>query len=696
MALRARVLTAAAALFAISAPWAASAQGPAADGARVAELARAVTSEDAAVRRGALAGLEAMGREGVAALLELLVEPGAGDDAGVRMALHGLAVLAGRPGADEWRREFVEASVAFLRSDRQHAAKCFVIAQLELVGDDESVAILGSLAADPQVSDCACRALVAIGTPAARGALRSALGTARGPARVAVIQAIGEVRDAEAVDLLLAEANTGDETGLAAVEALGRVGSPGAASAIAELIRTAAPRERRAAFEAYLLLAEGIMASGDRGLARQLCADALELADSPAALCAALDGLARAGSAADVPLLVRYMNHGDHSVRRAAVRGLAELQGEDVVPAIARAMAGAETALRLELLSVLAARKDPTALGVIEEAANDPSPEVRVISHHILGRLDDPSLEETLIEAARSGSEPVHEVALAAYLRLADAAARTDRARAAAMCHLALAAARTDATRRLVLRALRGVADTDSLALVEPLANIGALRVDAIEVYVAVARRLRETGQDEPYRDMLLTALGMGPPRHLASEIAQELRAMGVDADLARHAGFVTSWWLLGPIRGQEIGRDLPPEHGVYLGAPVSVDGSELHWKRYLTDDPSGVVPLRQLMDPSEDTTAYAYAEVIVDQPVEATLKAGSDDGVVVWLNGERVLRSPQPRGLQVDEDAVDVQLVAGANTILAKIVQGGGDWSFCLRLVDREGRPLVFAQKVE
>ncbi|HVR76104.1 MAG TPA: hypothetical protein VMT52_17365 [Planctomycetota bacterium] len=70
-------------------------------------------------------------------------------------------------------------------------------------------------------------------------------------------------------------------------------------------------------------------------------------------------------------------------------------------------------------------------------------------------------------------------------------------------------------------------------------------------------------------------------------------------------------------------------------------------------------------------------------------LKLGSDDGVVVWLNGKKVHAKNATRALMVDEDVVDARLEAGKNRILLKVTQGDGQWELTLRITDRADKPL-------
>ncbi|MBI4558778.1 MAG: hypothetical protein HY706_14445, partial [Candidatus Hydrogenedentes bacterium] len=42
-----------------------------------------------------------------------------------------------------------------------------------------------------------------------------------------------------------------------------------------------------------------------------------------------------------------------------------------------------------------------------------------------------------------------------------------------------------------------------------------------------------------------------------------------------------------------------------------------------------------------------------------------------------------------VDGERVEATLALGINKILIKVLQGGGDWQFCVRATDRDGKPL-------
>src|SRR5688500_11470375 len=89
------------------------------------------------------AELLAGGREAVAALVGMLVEPGAeGSDSAIRHALHALVIHAGGQG-DAQRRSVAAALVAALPDEGRPGARSFVVQQLALCGDRDVAPALG-------------------------------------------------------------------------------------------------------------------------------------------------------------------------------------------------------------------------------------------------------------------------------------------------------------------------------------------------------------------------------------------------------------------------------------------------------------------------------------------------------------------------------------------------------------------------
>lgn len=89
-----------------------------------------------------------------------------------------------------------------------------------------------------------------------------------------------------------------------------------------------------------------------------------------------------------------------------------------------------------------------------------------------------------------------------------------------------------------------------------------------------------------------------------------------------------------------------------------------------------------------DDTTAYAATTLTVNKPTPVELVAGSDDGLVVWLNGRRVIDADRPRGFVEGSDRVRVTLPPGRNRILARVTQWQGAWEFQLNAYDQTAWP--------
>jgi alpha-D-xyloside xylohydrolase len=94
-------------------------------------------------------------------------------------------------------------------------------------------------------------------------------------------------------------------------------------------------------------------------------------------------------------------------------------------------------------------------------------------------------------------------------------------------------------------------------------------------------------------------------------------------------------------------------------------------------------LPEQPRFHPSGDETIIVTSE----RGGAATLHLGSGDGIVVWLNGEKVFEKIVHRTAEPDEDAVPVVLQKGDNTLRVKVIHppaGIGADGFFLRIEHR------------
>jgi glucose/arabinose dehydrogenase len=89
-------------------------------------------------------------------------------------------------------------------------------------------------------------------------------------------------------------------------------------------------------------------------------------------------------------------------------------------------------------------------------------------------------------------------------------------------------------------------------------------------------------------------------------------------------------------------------------------------------------IDLRRLGDGRDDlTVAYLHGTLIA--PAAGTLEAaiGSDDGLMLWLNGKLLVDLDVPRSLVPPFDRVKLALAAGVNHVVAKVANGYADFAF-------------------
>lgn len=137
--------------------------------------------------------------------------------------------------------------------------------RLAVAGDKDAVAGLAAMLGDPKMAHYARFGLGPIPDPWVDEALREAAKKLKGPLLVGVINTIGHRRDVAAVPLLnrlLYGADT--EAACAAAASLGLISGPSATRTLREALVKSKGAVRKAAAEAGLVSAEGLMAQGDQ------------------------------------------------------------------------------------------------------------------------------------------------------------------------------------------------------------------------------------------------------------------------------------------------------------------------------------------------------------------------------------------------------------------------------------------------
>ena len=209
--------------------------------------------------------LSTTGAEGVNQLVQMLAQPTQEASVNVKYALSGLTHFVRGAGQESARATVAKAYANALSQLTDREAKAFVIRQLQLIAEDESVATLAQYLTDESLCGPAARALAAIDSDLSDDTLLQALNGSNGACKKDIVAAIAasEVEGAEAALLAIVESSDVDlqkET----LYALSRCGSKTSAKTLASKAAKANyTMEPTGANEAYISLIKRMLEQGD-------------------------------------------------------------------------------------------------------------------------------------------------------------------------------------------------------------------------------------------------------------------------------------------------------------------------------------------------------------------------------------------------------------------------------------------------
>jgi hypothetical protein len=144
---------------------------------------------------------------------------------------------------------------------------------------------------------------------------------------------------------------------------------------------------------------------------------------------------------------------------------------------------------------------------------------------------------------------------------------------------------------------------------------------------------------------------------------------------------FVRDWQLLGPFAStSEKGHDTvyPPEREpVQLVKSYDGFGGPVKWRTY--HSPEDKIDLAAFFQYRDAGAAYAASWVFSEREQAVAVSVGSDDGIRLWINREKLLDVKGGRQAKPGQDVVKAHLREGWNEILAKVDNIVGTWELYL-----------------
>ena len=149
---------------------------------------------------------------------------------------------------------------------------------------------------------------------------------------------------------------------------------------------------------------------------------------------------------------------------------------------------------------------------------------------------------------------------------------------------------------------------------------------------------------------------------------------------------FIKEWLVLGPFFPEDLETDfLTSVNGEALANPKPGDtvtiagGKRLTWTVYRSQ--GNLFNLLHAVGNHQEAVCYTFCLLESEQGGDGEILVGSDDGVVVFLNGHKVHTQPMWRPIVVDEDRIAVSLRSGKNRFLMKVSNGHQNWALTARV---------------
>ncbi|MGC8743916.1 MAG: HEAT repeat domain-containing protein [Verrucomicrobiia bacterium] len=317
-----------------------------------------------------------------------------------QMQLQKIVVNTGRPGAETERKEMSTALCKrVVDKTVAQPARVWLVRMLEYIGGDESVETLMSVMKenDPELRECARRALEKNPSKAALTALRGMLATEQDKnIRIGLIHSLGEKRDADSVAQIAKFLDT-PETAQVAALALGKIATEPAIGAL-----TKALNKVSTAGDALIEAANRNLLAGNTKLARSVYQIVYDNGKEAITRGAALVGLAKAdpeGSFRTVSAALN--NNSDELLQRAAIIAIKEGY-KDYSRRLMASFPALNPQAKIHILGIV----DKSVEGDVIKATKETEQTVRVAAINSLSKIGGATSAPVLISIAASDSQP--------------------------------------------------------------------------------------------------------------------------------------------------------------------------------------------------------------------------------------------------------------------------------------------------
>ena len=341
-------------------------------------------------------------------------------------------------------------------------------------------------------------------------------------------------------------------------------------------------------------------------------------------------------------------------------------------------------AARTSLLPLLIYPAGEDAMKAARSAMLEGNAEVRDAAVRTLASWPDAAVVPTLVDLAKSTDNPTYAVLALrdGCLRLA-AMEEVPMAERLSIYRSILDAAKRPQEKKQAISGLSQLPSVGAMELLQQCMKNEALKNDASLAAVRLARQIGVV-----YNKQAMAALEQIKAQATGDDIRKQAEsAIRAVQNIGQSPeGYIVAWMLAGPYT--ETGKSGQDLFDVRF-APEKAD-AKADWRPVVVPPgtKAGMVALDKIFG-GNDRVAYLRTQIESDEPQNALLEIGSDDGVKVWLNGQVVHANNAVRPNTPNQDKARIKLKQGVNTLLLKITQGGGEWTACCRVRSTDGKEL-------
>ncbi|TKJ35953.1 MAG: hypothetical protein CEE38_13160 [Planctomycetes bacterium B3_Pla] len=309
------------------------------------------------------------------------------------------------------RKKLNDGLVRILDSDAAYDAKQFACRQLTLTATEEHIPVLARHLGDEKLTHIALYVLTHIDSPKVDKVLLVALETAAGNARLGIINMLGNHQCTEAVEPLGKLMISGDEeTSIAAIRALGRIGTESAHRQFGQYdIVYDPPRKHSHAMtmafaHVNLDFADWFLADGKTRQAQQRYRFAFDKHNPAHIRAAGLKGLVVTMGEQAGPFVAQSLKSGNKDLYGMAATIVRTVPEKKTAETLAADLPELEPNVQVLLINALAARGDGAALTTLKDACGNDNASVRNAALSALGKTGDETCIPLLINHAGRGA----------------------------------------------------------------------------------------------------------------------------------------------------------------------------------------------------------------------------------------------------------------------------------------------------